>query len=100
MSSFREHRRCSRSGVATGTPVWFVQGFGFGLIVVGALIDVAYHLWWSDDDSRAVFGLVGHLVTLVGMVLTMVAVAAVGLRSVGRPPGKGEIDARRSTSAS
>jgi hypothetical protein len=101
MSSFRTHRPTGRTGLPIGTPTWFVQALGFVLIVVGALIDTAYHLWWIADDRRAGVGLIGHVVTLAGMVLTMAVVVAVGLRSNRRhQPSKGEWDAGCSTSAS
>jgi len=74
---------------------------GFAVIAVGTLIDVAYHLWWSAGDRYAGLGLLGHLVTLAGMVLTMVGLVAAGLRSPARQPLKGEFDAaRRGPSAS
>jgi len=90
MSSFRERRSTRRPGVE----------LGFALIAAGALIDTAYHLWWSGDERHAGVGLFGHLVTLAGMVVTMAAVAAAGLRCSSRQSVKGEFDAGRGTSAS
>jgi hypothetical protein len=90
MTSFRKHRPVRRPGVELGA----------ALIVAGALIDTAYHLWWSGDDRHAGVGLLGHLVTLAGMVVTMAAVMATGLRCSTRRSVKGEFDAGRSTSAS
>ena len=58
---------------------------GFALIIVGALVDTAYHLWWAADDRHAGVGLVGHLITLAGMVVTITGVVAMGLRTSARP---------------
>lgn len=99
MFSFRKDRQPGRARVAAVTWVGFVLGLGVVLITVGTLIDVAYHLWWSADEQRAAVGLVGHLVTLAGMVTTMVAVAATGLRSSARANVKGELHARRRPAA-
>jgi hypothetical protein len=71
MTSFRRHWQPGRA----------VVELGFALIAVGALIDVAYHLWWSGDDRRGGLGLLGHVVTLAGMVIAMAGVVATGLRS-------------------
>ena len=74
---------------------------GYALIAVGALVDTAYHVWWAADDRHAGVGLLGHLITLAGMVITIAAVVAMGLRTAGRPPTlKGDSDAGRSASAS
>jgi len=90
MASFRKAGRTGRAGV----------DLGFVLIAAGVLVDVAYHLWWSGDEQHARLGLLGHTVTLVGMVVTMAGVVAAGLRSSSRPSPKGEPDAaRRGTSA-
>src|SRR5438477_6229811 len=100
MSLFRNHRQPGRTGVPVGTPLWFAQGLGFTLIAVGALIDAAYHLWWSGDERRAGLGLLGHVVTLAGMVVTMAAVVATGLRSSAGQSVKGECDAAAGRRAS
>ena len=100
MSSFRTKRRAGRTGLAIGTVPWFVQELGLALIAVGALIDGAYHVWWSSDARRAGLGLLGHVVTLVGMVVTMVVVVTAGLRSSANRPTKGEQHAGRRASTS
>jgi hypothetical protein len=100
MTSYRSGKGASRTGLTAGTPLWFVQSSGIGLILAGALVDAAYHLWWTGDDHFASLGLVGHVITLAGMVLTMSAVIATGLRCSTRRSPKGEFDAGRSTSAS
>jgi hypothetical protein len=78
----------------------FVQGSGFALVIAGALIDAAYHLWWSGDVHHAGLGLLGHLVTLAGMVVTIGAVVATGIRSSARSEKKGELHAGHNASAS
>ena len=83
MASFRAHRQTGRT----------VVQLGFALIAAGALVDTAYHVWWNGDDRHAGLGLFGHLVTLVGMVVTMAGVAAAGIRSSARQSAKGESDA-------
>jgi hypothetical protein len=73
---------------------------GFALIAVGALVDTAYHVLWAGDDQHAGVGLLGHLITLAGMVVTIAAVVAMGLRTSARQSLKGDPHARRSPSAS
>lgn len=73
---------------------------GFALIAAGALVDTAYHVWWAGDDRHAGVGLLGHLITLAGMVVAIAAVVVTGLRTSARHPLKGEPDAGRSASAS
>jgi len=85
MTCFREDvGRPGHTGAVPGTAAWFVQALGFGLIVAGALVDAAYHLWWSGDERHAGIGLLGHVITLAGMVVTVAAVVGAGLRSSHR----------------
>jgi hypothetical protein len=100
MPSFRTARGTRGTGLQVGSPLWFVLSLGVLLILAGAVVDTGYHLWWSGGVRFAAVGLVGHLVTLAGMVVTMFGVLAVGLRH-SRPSGclKGEFDAARRVSS-
>jgi membrane protein implicated in regulation of membrane protease activity len=101
MAVFREDGRPGLTGAVPGSPAWFVQAVGLGLIVAGALVDAGYHLWWSGDARHAGIGLLGHLITLAGMVVTIAAVVHAGVRSSHRRSLKGDFDASgRSPSAS
>ena len=53
---------------------------GFVIVLVGAVVDTTYHLAPHRAGPMAWAGLGGHLVTMAGMVVTLVGVAAVGLR--------------------
>jgi len=55
--------------------------WGFALVIVGGLVDATYHLSALRPGLDSVAGLVGHLITLLGMVIVMVGVFAVGLRN-------------------
>jgi hypothetical protein len=55
--------------------------WGFALVLVGGLVDVAYHLAPLRPGLDSAAGLAGHLITLLGMVIVMVGVLAVGLRN-------------------
>ena len=54
---------------------------GFGVVGLGAGIDVVYHLWPGAPDLLPALGPAGHLVTLAGMALVMVGVFATGARA-------------------
>lgn len=70
-----------------------IQYTGVALVLAGFGVDAGYHLWWSGSPGLDGIGLVGHLVTLAGMVLTMLAVVAAGLhRPAGPSRPKGELD--------
>jgi hypothetical protein len=102
MSFFRRVPWAGRTGLEVGSPIWCVLSIGLLLILAGAAVDTGYHIWWSRQSQLRDVGLAGHLVTLAGMVVTMVGVFAVGLRRPA-PSGsvKGEFDAvgrRASTS--
>lgn len=68
------------AGPAPGIPV--STRLGFLVLAAGVVIDVAYHL--TGVSSR--MGVVGHAVTLAGMVLALFGViaTAVQLRRHGR----------------
>jgi len=53
---------------------------GFVLVVTGGLIDTGYHLVPRSTGLIEWAGLTGHLVTLLGMLVTMAGVLSVGLR--------------------
>jgi hypothetical protein len=53
---------------------------GFAVVVLGAVVDTTYHLAPHRTGLMAWAGVGGHLVTMAGMVITLVGVAAVGLR--------------------
>ena len=55
--------------------------WGFALVVVGGLVDATYHLTALRPGLDSAAGLAGHLITLLGMVIVMVGVFAVGLRN-------------------
>jgi hypothetical protein len=101
MPSFRRVQWTGRAGLQVGSPLSFIVYLGLLLVLGGAGVDTGYHVWWSGESRFAAVGLVGHLVTLAGMVVTMVGVFAVGLR---RPSParcvKGEFDAASRSSAS
>jgi hypothetical protein len=102
MAVFRFDGRTGITGLRVGSRLWFVQCLGFGLIVAGAVVDAVYHAWWSGRSDLDRIGLLGHLVTLAGMVLVMVTVIGAGLRrrpSIHRTKGEHHV-ARRRPSAS
>ena len=94
MLLFRTVRGTGRAGLEVGSPLCFVVSLGLLLVLAGAAVDTGYHLWWSGEVRFAAVGLAGHLVTLAGMVVTMLGVLAVGFRH-RRPSGclKGDFDA-------
>ena len=53
---------------------------GFVLVVAGGLMDTAYHLTPARQGVLEWAGLMGHLVTLLGMLIAMAGVLSVGLR--------------------
>lgn len=53
---------------------------GFVIVLLGGVIDTTYHLAPHRTGLMAWAGLAGHLVTLAGMVVAVVAVVGVGLR--------------------
>lgn len=54
---------------------------GFVLVVTGGLMDTAYHFTPARRGVLEWTGLIGHLVTLVGMLIAMAGVLTVGLRN-------------------
>jgi hypothetical protein len=54
---------------------------GFVLVVAGGLMDTAYHLTPAGRGVLEWTGLIGHLVTLLGMLIAMAGVLTVGLRN-------------------
>jgi hypothetical protein len=52
---------------------------GFVLLVSGGLMDIAYHVATPRGGLPEWLGVGGHLVTLVGMLVTMAGVFSVGL---------------------
>jgi len=54
---------------------------GFAVVLLGAVIDTTYHLAPYRTGIMAWAGLGGHLVTMAGMVVTVVGVVGVGLRN-------------------
>ena len=84
------------TGLRVGSPLWLAQWLGFGLVLAGLGVDVAYHLWWTGRPHLSGFGLLGHVVTLAGMLVTTSTVIAAGLRRPAASPSpKGEQHARR-----
>jgi hypothetical protein len=83
MASFRTDGRTGITGLRVGSPLWFAQCLGFALIAVGAAVDGVYHAWWSGRSDLDRLGLLGHLVTLAGMLLVMATIIATGLRRPG-----------------
>jgi hypothetical protein len=53
---------------------------GFVVVLLGAVVDTTYHLAPHQTGPMAWAGVGGHLVTMAGMVITLVGVAAVGIR--------------------
>lgn len=80
MASFRTQGRTGITGLRVGSRLWFAQCLGFALIVVGVVVDVVYHAWWSGRSDLDRLGLLGHLITLAGMLLVMATIIATGLR--------------------
>jgi hypothetical protein len=57
--------------------------------VLGAAIDIAYHLSTSAPTGHGAVAFIGHLVTLIGMIVTMAGLIATALR--GRRNGASEL---------
>lgn len=51
------------------------------MVVAGAVVDTVYHVMPRQPGLAAWGGLVGHLVTLVGMVIVMAGVLGVALKN-------------------
>jgi hypothetical protein len=51
------------------------------VVLLGTVIDTTYHLAAHRTGAMAWAGLGGHLVTMAGMVVTVVGVVGVGLRN-------------------
>jgi hypothetical protein len=75
----RSVRRFTGWGVFYGLPP-LARG-GFLLLVAGGLMDTAYHVATPRNGLLEWFGWGGHLVTLLGMLVTMAGVFSVGLRN-------------------
>ena len=52
---------------------------GFALVVAGAVVDTVYHVMPRQSGLAAWGGLVGHLITLAGMVIVMAGIVGVAL---------------------
>jgi hypothetical protein len=67
---------------------------GLGLAVLGAAVDVSYHVWTDVPGlGHGSVAFIGHTVTLIGMVVTMLGLlgAALKRRSLeANPTKKGE----------
>jgi hypothetical protein len=50
-------------------------------VALGGVVDSVYHLAPRSDGVADSAGLAGHLITLLGMVIVMAGVFAVGLRN-------------------
>jgi hypothetical protein len=54
---------------------------GFAVVLAGAVVDTVYHVMPRRPGLAAWGGLVGHLVTLVGMAIVMAGVVGVALKN-------------------
>lgn len=54
---------------------------GSAVVVAGAVVDAVYHVMPRQSGPVAWGGLVGHLITLVGMVIVMAGVVGVALQN-------------------
>ncbi|MBX6341309.1 MAG: hypothetical protein IRY97_02530 [Thermomicrobiaceae bacterium] len=62
---------------------------GLAVFAAGAAVDLAYHaLLWPWAGSLAWLGEAGHLVTLLGMAVTVAGLLVVAARPVPSPRGK------------
>lgn len=75
----RTAKRPRRAGTVFNDLPRIIRG-GFVLVVTGGLMDTAYHVTPSRRGIFEWVGLTGHLVTLLGMLITMAGVLSVGLR--------------------
>ena len=80
MSFSKRVHWAGRTGLEVGSPIGCILSIGLLLILAGAAVDTGYHIWWIKESRFGDVGLAGHLVTLAGMVVTMVGVLARGLR--------------------
>lgn len=62
---------------------------GLEITVLGAAIDIAYHLSTNAPTGHGVIAFIGHLVTLIGMIVTMAGLIATSFR--GRRKGASEL---------
>ena len=72
----------------------FLMRAGLGLAILGAAIDIGYHLVTNEPGmGHGSVAFIGHTTTLVGMVVTMFGLfGAAGKRrpEVAKPSRKGE----------
>lgn len=54
---------------------------GFAVVLAGAVVDTVYHVMPRQPGPAAWGGLVGHLITLAGMVIVMAGVVGVALKN-------------------
>jgi hypothetical protein len=68
---------------------------GLGITALGAVIDITYHVSSKAPMGHGAIAFIGHLVTLVGMVVTMAGViAAAYMHRSSRTRGTGKGVAR------
>jgi hypothetical protein len=53
---------------------------GLGIAVLGAAMDIAYHLGTTAPTGHGAIAFIGHLVTLIGMTVTMAGLIATAFR--------------------
>jgi hypothetical protein len=53
---------------------------GLEIAVLGAAIDIAYHLSTSAPTGHGAVAFIGHLATLIGMIVTMVGLIATAFK--------------------
>ncbi len=68
---------------------------GLGLVAVGALVDIGYHVWTDAPGmGHGSIAFIGHTVTLAGMVVTMIGLVGAALKrrpAQAKPIKKGDI---------
>lgn len=53
---------------------------GLQIAVLGAAMDIAYHLSTSAPTGHGAIAFIGHLVTLIGMIVTMAGLIATAFK--------------------
>ncbi|MGH2789044.1 MAG: hypothetical protein ACRDJV_14245 [Actinomycetota bacterium] len=69
-----------------------IMRLGLGIAVLGAAMDIAYHLSTNAPTGHGAIAFIGHLGTLIGMIVTMaglIATAFKGSRSRANQLQKG-----------
>ena len=54
---------------------------GFAVLLTGGVVDTVYHVMPRQSGPAAWGGLVGHLITLVGMVIVMAGLFGVAFKN-------------------